>query len=171
MVETNKLNNNDGRLSKDKYIAAMEARRITSILENHFLGIDCGSVINKEANKLLEPKQYKMISCEWNHQQCCNAYQIHWNIAHLSTGNNFLSFVTSYFKHNFIVVKFHNKADNHDDMEFMRQFKMDKGKWGIVEYGGLICEYCESYVCDCVQYREELDSIIKYVTLLDIKSY
>ena len=39
----------------------------------------------------------------------------------------------------------------------------------IVEYYGLIREFCEKHSCDRVQYRDELDGTIKEVNLLELK--
>ena len=98
-----------------------------------------------------------------------NAYQVNWNIAHLSTGNSFLSFVAPYFEHDFTVVKFPDEDDVHDDVELTRQFKKDNGGWVSIEYGVLICDYCDSHTCDCVQYRDELDSMLVELAQMEVQ--
>jgi len=40
-----------------------------------------------------------------------------------------------------------------------KQFKKDNGESVSIEYGGLICDYCEIHTCDHIQYMDELDSI------------
>ena len=98
------------------------------------------------------------------------AYQINWSIAHLPTGNSFFAFVAPVFEHVFTVAKYpDDNEDSDDDVEFTRQFKKQNGKWIIIEYGGLECEFCGSHSCDRAQFRYELEVMIEYVNLLDMK--
>ena len=73
-----------------------------------------------------------------------------------------------YFEHDFEVVKFSDEIDDKEDEEFSKQFVKVGNKWMIVEYVGVVCEFCESHTCDRVQYRVELEEILNEVALLQI---
>ena len=73
------------------------------------------------------------------------------------------------FEHNFTVVIFPEDEEYNDDVELTRQFKKENSEWMISDYSGLECEFCESYICDRAQYRDDLDGVIEYVNLLDMK--
>ena len=97
------------------------------------------------------------------------AYQIHWLIGHLSTGNTFLDFVAPIFEHNFVVVKFPYEEDGKDDVYFTNQFKKVEGEWVIVEYGGVRCKFCEDPFCNRVYYKVALEELLGEVTIMDWK--
>ena len=85
-------------------------------------------------------------------------------------GNEFLSFVTPVWKHDFLVVKFPADKDEHDNIEITRQLKKN-GKWVVEEYnGGYSCDFCETHTCDCAQYTDELESMIDEVAQSGVPS-
>ena len=183
MVDIDNINDDESRRSEDDATDEAEAARITRILDNMDRRAECGSVIKIAAKEILQPEQYEHMICPYiygiisNIEDVCpitgsNAYQINWNFEHLSIGNTFLEFVALYFEHDFVVVKFPDEADDHDDSEFTRQFKKDKenGEWTIIDYAGLMCEFCEHYTCDRVQYSNELQSMCEEVGVMGIPS-
>ena len=181
MSEIEKSNNDDNKHVDDEENAANESIRIKTILKNELRRAECGSVVTISKRDLLEPESYERMRGESiygiisNAENLCPvtdsvAYQINWSIAHLPTGNSFFAFVAPVFEHVFTVVKYpDDNEDSDDDVEFTRQFKKQNGKWIIIEYGGLECEFCGCHICDRVQYRDELEGMIEYVNLLDMK--
>lgn len=146
-MDFDKINYDDSWPSKDKSSGAIDVSRITGILNNMVRRADY-------SKKNLEPEQYERMRCAYiysiisNCEDVCpitgfNTYQMYWHIEHLSTGNKFLVYVAPYFDHDFVVVKFPDKANDHCNPEFTRQFKKDNGEWVRIEYSGLMCEYCE----------------------------
>ena len=182
MSEIEKSNNDDNNHVDDEENAADESIRIKTILKNELRRAECGSVVTISKRDLLEPESYERMRGESiygiisNAENLCPvtdsvAYQINWSIAHLPTGNSFFAFVAPVFEHVFTVVKYpDDNEDSDDDVEFTRQFKKQNGKWIIIEYGGLECEFCGCHICDRAQYRDELETMFEEVDAMGVPS-
>lgn len=62
------------------------------------------------------------------------AYHINWSIADIYIGNNFLTFVTPVYVHDFYVVIFTDEEDKHNAKYLSNQFTKVDGACMIVEY-------------------------------------
>ena len=139
MSESEKSNDEEKERSHGEEIDAIEARRITSILENQVRRAECGSIVQIGKSELLDPESCERMREDWiygiisNEEDQCPitgsvAYQINWAYDHLPYGNSFFNFVAPVWEHDFVVVKFQEDEDENDDIEITRQFKNHNGE-------------------------------------------
>ena len=91
------------------------------------------------------------------------AYQVSWAYSHLSIRNAFLSLISPVFEHDLEVIKFLDEIDDGEDKYFTNQFKRVDDAWKIVEFCGPKCEFCEGFMCDRMEYKEELEDMLRDV--------
>ena len=130
MVDIDNITDNDSPRSDDDATDEIEATRIRRILGNMGRRAECGSVIKIAATEFLQLQQYESMTCPYIYgiisklEDVCpntgsNAFQVNWNFEHLSIGNIDFEFVAPYYEHDFVVVKFPDETDDHDDLEII----------------------------------------------------
>lgn len=155
-----------------------EINNIKQILANQSHRAKCGAVICKDVLELMEEETACMMRTNYiygilsNIENACeftnsHAYQINLAYERIDTGKCFLSFVAPYFKYVFEVVRFEEKEGNHEDEEFTKLFKKEKGKWQIVDCE--LCELCKKSSCDRALYTDKWEAVLTEEMLMDRK--
>ena len=140
MSDIDKSNNDDNGREEEYAIAAMEARRIITLLQNQVRQAECECVVQISKVEILEPESCERMRCDWiygiisKEEDICPitgsiTYQVNWAYAHLPCGNSFLAFVAPVWEHDFNVVKFPEDDNDEEDMEIRRQFIKLNGEW------------------------------------------
>ena len=65
MSDIDKSNDDDSGREEEDAIAAMEARRIITLLQNQVRRAECGCVVQISKEEILEPESCERMRCDW----------------------------------------------------------------------------------------------------------
>ena len=62
------------------------------------------------------------------------------------------------------------EENNKEDEYLTNKFSKREVQWMIVDYAGEICDFCKRSVCVRLQYKDELEGMLKMVEMMEDRS-